>query len=412
MLRKDLTGQKFGRLTAIEPGSPAKIGKKRKHRTTWICECECGNRITVMTSNLLRGNSTSCGCKTLFDEKYNFVDLTGKIFGFLTVVKRLPEKTKYRGVLWECRCTCGEIVNLPSNSLTSGNNITCRSAKCRKNWHNPRVGEITLSHINSIRQNAIKRNLSFSVTPQYLWELFLAQKRKCVLSGMELSFASSATTRTSDTTASLDRIDNFKGYDVGNVRWIHKVINKMRSNCTDDIFIEWCRKCYLYQYENLRPSFNEYFLMLAFDVSLRSEDVFIKHGAIIVNKKTQHIIGTGYNATLRGSDKSRIDLSDREARRPWMIHAEENAIMNCAYNPLNLPDGAAIFITGIPCTACLQRIANFGITDIYVAKRNGTITDNEQTELRRKEIIDMKKINYTVVDMENIWLKKSCYSAM
>lgn len=49
---KDLTGQKFNRLTPIEY-----LGGRK-----WRCKCECGNIIDVFTNNLTRGNTKSCGC--------------------------------------------------------------------------------------------------------------------------------------------------------------------------------------------------------------------------------------------------------------------------------------------------------------------------------------------------------------
>ena len=54
----DLTGQKFGRLTAKERGP--NIGKA----TTWICECDCDehNIVTVRYSALVTGTTRSCGC--------------------------------------------------------------------------------------------------------------------------------------------------------------------------------------------------------------------------------------------------------------------------------------------------------------------------------------------------------------
>ena len=52
---KDLTGQKFGRLTALsrieQPG-----------RSQWRCVCDCGRELIVFALNLMRGNSKSCGC--------------------------------------------------------------------------------------------------------------------------------------------------------------------------------------------------------------------------------------------------------------------------------------------------------------------------------------------------------------
>lgn len=52
----DLTGKKFGRLTAIRPHGSSKSGG-----IIWECLCDCGNRCFVSRSNL--GRSTkSCGC--------------------------------------------------------------------------------------------------------------------------------------------------------------------------------------------------------------------------------------------------------------------------------------------------------------------------------------------------------------
>ena len=52
----DLTGRKFGRLTALEY-----VGRKNG-RTLWRCICDCGNETTAGYSNLLNGITRSCGC--------------------------------------------------------------------------------------------------------------------------------------------------------------------------------------------------------------------------------------------------------------------------------------------------------------------------------------------------------------
>ena len=53
--KKIKAGDKFGRLTALEP---VKHGKN----FYWKCKCECGNIVDVLAGNLRKGNSTSCGC--------------------------------------------------------------------------------------------------------------------------------------------------------------------------------------------------------------------------------------------------------------------------------------------------------------------------------------------------------------
>lgn len=55
---RDLSGQKFGLLTAMYPT------EHRDHRGSvlWHCVCECGNEIDVSASALMDGNNRSCGC--------------------------------------------------------------------------------------------------------------------------------------------------------------------------------------------------------------------------------------------------------------------------------------------------------------------------------------------------------------
>src|SRR5690606_37707248 len=132
-----------------------------------------------------------------------------------------------------------------------------------------------------------------------------------------------------------------------------------------------CRKVVENHYFINRPSWDIYFLNIAISVSHRSEDPNIKHGAVIVDKNN-HIMGTGYNAFITGGDKNIIPLNNREEKRKWVIHAEENGLLNCSAVSKN---DLRIYITGEPCNNCLQRIINFGIKQIIILDRCGSITE-------------------------------------
>jgi hypothetical protein len=62
-------GQRFGRLTAVEPA-----GYKLHGCAAWICQCDCGVRTVVGRTALGRGNSKSCGCSRI--EKVTAIRLT------------------------------------------------------------------------------------------------------------------------------------------------------------------------------------------------------------------------------------------------------------------------------------------------------------------------------------------------
>ncbi len=156
-----------------------------------------------------------------------------------------------------------------------------------------------------------------------------------------------------------------------------------------------------------RPSWDEYFLSLAFNISLRSEDPDIKHGSVIVNQYHQ-IIGTGYNGPIKGSINALIPLHIREEKRKWMIHAEENSILNSTQNPSERGDGCKIYITGQPCNHCLQRIINFGIKKIIIADRIGSITENDEMNIMRDKLLEMSGAKIEKFSTNNMWLKRFC----
>ena len=60
MRLKDLTGQRFGRLTVVRLNGFAKYNKGSASK--WLCKCDCGNEITVLGDSLRQKKTQSCGC--------------------------------------------------------------------------------------------------------------------------------------------------------------------------------------------------------------------------------------------------------------------------------------------------------------------------------------------------------------
>jgi hypothetical protein len=55
--RRDVAGQRFGRLVALET-----TGRDVRHNRLWLCRGDCGGETTVKVGALVSGNTTSCGC--------------------------------------------------------------------------------------------------------------------------------------------------------------------------------------------------------------------------------------------------------------------------------------------------------------------------------------------------------------
>lgn len=58
---KNLTGQRFGRITVIERANDY-ISPKGCHRPMWLCRCDCGNEVVIDPSKLKSEHTQSCGC--------------------------------------------------------------------------------------------------------------------------------------------------------------------------------------------------------------------------------------------------------------------------------------------------------------------------------------------------------------
>lgn len=165
-------------------------------------------------------------------------DLSGLQFGQITVIKKAP-KNKHGWTMWECLCACGRITIHSTTNVKRTKSCGCRKfATGAENLKWRGHGEISSSFFNRIKNGAIDRNLEFEIQIEEIWELFLKQERKCALSGIPLEFGKSVLELS---TASLDRIDSSKGYLPCNVQWVHKDVNAMKWDLSDQRFIEICR---------------------------------------------------------------------------------------------------------------------------------------------------------------------------
>jgi hypothetical protein len=185
-------------------------------------------------------------------QMHNVQDLKDQVFGKLLVVNYISSgRYQYVDVntgkqinagkydVWRCKClTCGGFVNAKSGNLKSGK-AGCR--KCNSEACSKKLTKCPIDY--EVWYNIVKRcnkkGIELNVDPDYLYGLFVKQNAKCALSGIDIYFGKN---RTSEGTASPDRIDSNQGYIKGNVRWVHKYVNTMRNAQPDHLFIDWCKQ--------------------------------------------------------------------------------------------------------------------------------------------------------------------------
>lgn len=116
---------------------------------------------------------------------------------------------------------------------------TCKKCSNRKteNCHRGFINSIRKSWWDKTEWHAKHRSLEFSITPEYIENLWKSQNKSCNLSGLPVSWEGV----NADITASIDRIDSSKGYVEGNVQVVHKHINMMKQQYDNNYFIELCQ---------------------------------------------------------------------------------------------------------------------------------------------------------------------------
>jgi hypothetical protein len=119
---KNLIGLSFNKLTPIKVVEKPKDNNSKRRGTFWLCLCECGNEKIVMSSDLTRGETKSCGCSNKFENSHN-----------------------YKG-----------------------------------------FGKLAQSKFSHIEWSAKKRGLEFLVTKEFLWDLFLKQDGKCYYTQLDI----------------------------------------------------------------------------------------------------------------------------------------------------------------------------------------------------------------------------------
>ena len=146
--------QRYGKLITIEPTKE----RDTVGRIKWLCKCDCGN-LTVVSSSLLKnGNTQSCGClQKEATRNHSFIDLTGKRFGKLTVIKE-NGKNAHNDILWFCQCDCGNSITTTGSRLKQGQTKSCG---CLQSVGEYKIEQLLLQYdINYIHQYSFNDLLS------------------------------------------------------------------------------------------------------------------------------------------------------------------------------------------------------------------------------------------------------------
>lgn len=156
----------------------------------------------------------------------------GQTIGWWTIKKYLGVNHKQERI-WECQCKCGAIKKRTTGVVNAHSKYSCGCLKIDT------YGDIGGYLWSNIKISAKRRRIPFTITSQDAWTTYQNQGGICALSGRVLYFADQ-NDRFDKQTASLDRIDSSKPYELGNIQWIHKDVNIIKGKLTVEDLLYYC----------------------------------------------------------------------------------------------------------------------------------------------------------------------------
>lgn len=210
----DLTGQRFGSLTVVK-----RVGNSDRGQLRWLCCCDCGHEKVVRGDHLREGKNISCGCR-------KGVDLTGRRFGRLVVLKRVG--TKLNQKLWLCKCDCGNTIEAITQHLQNGGTKSCgclvkQLSSERSKTHGLKI--LIRNGVKSVETDlykvwiSMRSRCSNKKSKEFLW--YGARGiTVCEEWNDPEVFIEWAKANNYERGLQIDRIDNNKGYSPYNCRFI------------------------------------------------------------------------------------------------------------------------------------------------------------------------------------------------
>jgi len=166
-------------------------------------------------------------------------DWVGKKYGMLTIISDDSDVTVNRKVL--CECECGNVASKVLASVTSGNTKSC-GCQARGAFRKLPEGEAAFNWLYSgYRSSAEKRNYTFDLTKE---QFKVLTKGNCVYCG---TYPTSWTKNPKGMNGSylyngVDRVNNDRGYEMGNVVSCCWTCNKLKNTLGGVEFIDHCIK--------------------------------------------------------------------------------------------------------------------------------------------------------------------------
>jgi dCMP deaminase len=137
-------------------------------------------------------------------------------------------------------------------------------------------------------------------------------------------------------------------------------------------------------------NWDDYAMGIAEAVAKKSKDPWHKVGVVIL-REDNSVASVGYNGFPQGVEE---DWSDREERRKYVIHAEQNALRYTSPG-----EGKTLVSTLLPCRDCLKTIAAYKIKKVIFKE----IYEHDPIAIQIAEKMGVKLIHFTPEPISSHW---------
>lgn len=170
-------------------------------------------------------------------------DISGQVFGRLTAISDIG-KDKYGYRYWKCNCSCGAKVVVRSHELKRGHTKSCGCL--RREYYKSSGGKNTLPYgqasanelLSSYKKSASSRGYAFTISKSEFMGII---DKPCVYCGSEKAMIRKPNKGVNGEFmyTGIDRVDNSKGYEKGNVVPCCWICNRAKSTLNKDDFMQW-----------------------------------------------------------------------------------------------------------------------------------------------------------------------------
>lgn len=243
--RRDLTGQRFGRLTVVEFAL-----RPETNQSYWLCKCDCGKEKIIKGDSLISNMSMSCGCfqkeaiKEYTKKRANIK--IGLKFNKL-LIKNTFKKNNFTYAI--CRCDCGNEKIILLTSVVNGRIKSCgcfkKESLSKRMKKDNGVASLN-SLLNRYKNSAKRRKILFDLNEKIFINII---NKNCFYCNKKPSSIYKNYFNNGDYIYNgIDRIDSSKGYTEDNTVTCCGTCNTMKMALGQEEFLNHIKRIYEYQH--------------------------------------------------------------------------------------------------------------------------------------------------------------------